>query len=148
MSSSSNWNIPQVKKQQLLEKWFDYSKRLRLIEMNSSHSKSVLTVLVLRPLHTYSNLNFKNIWIVIRRKQCWCINNTTSIYFVYRKTLNGKQNNWMGDMSTRDFLIEILLRKYNVKTLSRERTKSGLKDSIFLVSIWKSSIPYGVLGHP
>ena len=30
-------------------------------------------------------------------------------------TMNGNQNNWICDMSTRDFLIEILLHIYNVK---------------------------------
>ena len=34
---------------------------------------------------------------------------------VYRKTMNGNQNNWICDMSTRGFLTEILLHKYNVE---------------------------------
>ena len=37
------------------------------------------------------------------------------LYFVYTETLNGYQNNWICDMSTRDFLIEILLHIYNVQ---------------------------------
>ena len=31
------------------------------------------------------------------------------------KTLHGKQNKWIFDMSTRGFLIEISLHKYNVE---------------------------------
>ena len=34
--------------------------------------------------------------------------------FCLQETLNGNQNNWICDISTRSFLIEILLHKYNV----------------------------------
>ena len=35
--------------------------------------------------------------------------------FCLQETLNGNQNNWICDMSTRGFLIEILLHIYNVQ---------------------------------
>ena len=35
--------------------------------------------------------------------------------FCLQETLNGNQNNWISDMSTRGFLIEILLHIYNVQ---------------------------------
>ena len=36
------------------------------------------------------------------------------IFYLY-KTLNGNQNNWIHDMSTRRFLIETLLHTYNAR---------------------------------
>ena len=41
----------------------------------------------------------------------------TSVRFIFclQETLNGNQNNWICDMSTRGFLIEILLHIYNVQ---------------------------------
>ena len=41
----------------------------------------------------------------------------TSVRFIFclQETLNGNQNNWICDMSTRSFLIEILLHIYNTQ---------------------------------
>ena len=49
--------------------------------------------------------NEKFRWGVLRRKL------QLDLYFVHGKTLNGKKNNWICDMSKGGFLIEILLRK-------------------------------------
>ena len=41
----------------------------------------------------------------------------TSVRFIFcsQETLNGNQNNWIYDMSTRGLLIEILFHVYNVQ---------------------------------
>ena len=41
----------------------------------------------------------------------------TSVRFIFfiQETLNGNQNNWVCDMSTRGFLIEILLHIHNIQ---------------------------------
>ena len=41
----------------------------------------------------------------------------TSVRFIFflEGTMNGNQNNWICDMSTRAFVIEILLHIYNVQ---------------------------------
>ena len=43
----------------------------------------------------------------------------TSVTFIFciKEILNGKQNNWIYDMSTRTFLIEILLHRYIVQQI-------------------------------
>ena len=43
----------------------------------------------------------------------------TSVRFIFclQETLNGNQNNWICDMSTRSFLIEILLHIYNAQQI-------------------------------
>ena len=37
------------------------------------------------------------------------------LYFFLQGTMNGNQNKWICDVSTRGFLIEILLHIYNVQ---------------------------------
>ena len=41
--------------------------------------------------------------------------NSVRFIFCLKETLNGKQNNWMCNMSTRCFLVEILLQRHDVE---------------------------------
>ena len=52
-------------------------------------------------------------WKRLRRGFTW--KTSVRIMFCLLETLNGNQNNWICDMSTRGFLIEILLHIYNVQ---------------------------------
>ena len=51
------------------------------------------------------------------KSRCGALHEKTPVRFIFfiQETLNGNQNNWICDMSTRGFLIEILLHMHNIK---------------------------------
>ena len=60
----------------------------------------------------------------------------TSIRFIFclQETLSGNQNNWKCDMSTRGFLIEILLHVYN---LQQAEVISGFSFTFVTHNLWE-----------